>query len=822
MQPSKQSARYELTISGVPDVRPYAVQYTGALNQPYRLEVHCSIADLRKEGVQDVTQNLRGKDCTFRVWRDTPDRPIEQKIRGVVIAARREGRSNIVDEEGEEKGWILEHDDGFVIEIGPALELLKFDAAEPKTWHNKTYKDVLQEVLDKGLAKYGRSLRNEIQRDDIVDIITQVPQESDLEFVQNLLTEAGINAFFDHSGDREELILSDENGSFLEGELYQDPPLQVRRNMSGNLAEWVYEFKTRTDSSLSEVKFKSYDQVQTPSVLLEKFEANPISFLTNLLGGGGGGGGSGGTGVVQNWEALRPNEVGDPEEQFKKATEVQNERVQTELLKVDAQSGVIGMLEGRTFEVEAQPGDARKYVVESVSFHGIKDGDLGGHGGPSDFISRAVMVPLTNSGGGAVKIRATAEQQPRKMAGLSLAEIVAIETHPVEVDKLMRCRFRFLWDETGNTPQATWVTMLQPMAGRFGGTQYIPREGDRVCIAFLEGNRNLAVILGCLYDEEFRPPYLGPPGAITLPESDLMLGFSYASVERGGGPGGQGSLDRHSMMAVDVSANKEMFYFNAPWDWRQDIGNDCEINIENHRTETVKGNWTLGVEGTHEETVKGAKTETYKGGVKTEIDKGWFECTHSGDRTIWVNKGSARIFATKAINIVAPDVTISESNPGGCGGQGPAAGASVRLAQAATVQGPREATLESGPSRARVNPNAVVIETPGSASVTTPQGTRIEAGVTRVEAQPDRFTVQSTQSRLQDPAGGSATLSNGAFVVDVPQGITLRCGATELRLSPEGVFINGQQVQINATNAEIHAQRVDITGDRTGDGRSEA
>ena len=53
-------------------------------------------------------------------------------------------------------------------------------------------------------------------------------------------------------------------------------------------------------------------------------------------------------------------------------------------------------------------------------------------------------------------------------------------------------------------------------------------------------------------------------------------------------------------------------------------------------------------------------------------------------------------------------------------------------------------------------------------------------------------------------------LANGSYVVDVPQGIVFRCGTTELRLSPQGMFVNGQQLVLQAARTEIQTASFDI------------
>ena len=118
----------------------------------------------------------------------------------------------------------------------------------------------------------------------------------------------------------------------------------------------------------------------------------------------------------------------------------------------------------------------------------------------------------------------------------------------------------------------TYVSVLQPMAGTHGGTQWIPRAGDRCLVPFIGGNLERPVIIGCIYDKQHLPPTMGTPErAQTLPASASWLGWNYASI---------GDKSRQSMFCMDVTSGTEMMFFNAPFDWRQDIGNDCDVRIK--------------------------------------------------------------------------------------------------------------------------------------------------------------------------------------------------------------------------------------------------
>ena len=78
---------------------------------------------------------------------------------------------------------------------------------------------------------------------------------------------------------------------------------------------------------------------------------------------------------------------------------------------------------------------------------------------------------------------------------------------------------------------------MQPMSGLFGGSQLIPREGDRVVVAFHEGRTDRGVILGTLYDEQYRPPYMGPPDRSSVLPGEVEASCGGGRVGARGGAG---------------------------------------------------------------------------------------------------------------------------------------------------------------------------------------------------------------------------------------------------------------------------------------------
>jgi type VI secretion system secreted protein VgrG len=785
--------RVKLANAGAAEVRVRRVAYREQLNASYSLEIDCTLPQLRGEPIQKICNQLIGGDAELTIIRRMRT-DVTEKICGIVIGAER-AQSRFEHElrwKAGEKTSDEAMDMDFVVHVVPAFELLKMHTWGTGSWHERTYPEVLEKVLNEGLGAYGRAVENKTKQTNKIDHIVRPPGESLHDFARRLMQAAGITSYFTHEAGMEKLVMIDDNGGFMEGTQYQprNQPFRVDYTQRHNVSENVMSVLGSSSLGPKKFEYDSFDPVGTP----------PVELAGNDEGKGKS------QAAVRIWGELRPTEIGDPEEQHKSAAKLLQQRDDTERNSVIARTTIIGMMPGRTYDLELKPDDRRTYVVESVR----AEGQGSEYGNKDAFVNEVKLVPLTSEDGGTVDVRPTAPVDERKMPGLTLAQIEAVENHPVEVDKLHRVRIKFLWDQVEGESPTTWVSVMQPMAGLFGGSQQIPREGDRVVVAFHEGRTDRGVILGTLYDEQYKPPVMGPPDrSSVLPESALWLGWNHASVEPGKKPDQQGCLDRHTMLCMDVTANQELFYFNAPYDWRRDVGNDSETNIvrdskvqigrhetrdikenltetvgknytqetKEQRKETVGKDYTVEVEGQSKVTVEKKRTENYESLSRT-TKQGTVETDEKGNRQARVLGGSYQIAVSDKFNVVASSVSLAV---GGGGGSGPASGGALDLKSTATLEGPSGAVLKSG----------------GSGVNASPQGVK-------------------TNGRLvetRDEGGASTKMENGSLVVDAPRGITFRCGASEVRLTPDGVYINGRLMSINAVNTQIETERFDVSGD---------
>src|SRR5260370_1441134 len=72
----------------------------------------------------------------------------------------------------------------------------------------------------------------------------------------------------------------------------------------------------------------------------------------------------------------------------------------------------------------------------------------------------------------------------------------------ISTDKYGRVKVQFFWDREGkkNLDSSCWVRVAQAWASKSFGAFFLPRVGDEVIVAFLEGDPDQPIVVGCVYN----------------------------------------------------------------------------------------------------------------------------------------------------------------------------------------------------------------------------------------------------------------------------------------------------------------------------------
>ncbi len=206
--------------------------------------------------------------------------------------------------------------------------------------------------------------------------------------------------------------------------------------------------------------------------------------------------------------------------------------------------------------------------------------------------------------------------------GVQTAVVTGPSGAKVYLDNLGRCKLQFHWDREGmkDEKSSMWVRVSNNYAGKDYGIQWIPRIGHEVLVSFVDGNPDLPVVTGRVYNDLNKPP-LGPgekwQNIIKTIKDNHILFDDVDDGER-----------------IDIRAQKDMSTtvlnnesysigndksINVKHDHGETIGNDMTLDVGRDLTESVGRNQVLNVAGDRTTSIGKSHTLTIGKGSSVEI-----------------------------------------------------------------------------------------------------------------------------------------------------------------------------------------------------------
>ncbi len=210
------------------------------------------------------------------------------------------------------------------------------------------------------------------------------------------------------------------------------------------------------------------------------------------------------------------------------------------------------------------------------------------------------------------------------MPGRQTALVVGPANEEIWTDKHGRVMVQFDWDRLGerNEKASCWIRVAQPWSGAKFGAQYLPRVGQEVIVAFLDGDPDRPIITGSLFNKDNMPPY-------DLPANQTQSGIKSRS-SKGGTASNFNELrfeDKKGQEELHLQAEKDMSTLvkhdqtlSVGVNRGVVVGNDETNLVKNERQLTVDANDSVVIGGTHDKTVTGPVTQLYGGDHSRKVD----------------------------------------------------------------------------------------------------------------------------------------------------------------------------------------------------------
>ena len=384
-------------------------------------------------------------------------------------------------------GWLYH----YRVTLRPWLWFLTL-SADCRTFQNETAPQIVQTVCRQaGFTDLRLALSASYEpREYCVQL-----RETDFNFVSRLLEQEGIFYYFEHSEDKHVLVLCDDPATLssapgYDSVLYQPTPgefLHVREF----LTSWTFEKSFRSGRfATRQFEFKTPTPVLAGTSSIERAH-DPAQFETF------------------DFPALAATSTSAAVEQVAR---VRVEELQTgQMLARGGSGNAVGLATGRVFMLESHSREDLniRYLISSTRIQ-MSNGSYfaGQEAGPK--FSIAIEA-----------VRADEPYRPARTTakplvhGLQSAVVVGPSGAEVYPDEYGRVKVQFYWDRQGELDEnsSCWIRVAQTWAGNGWGAVQIPRVGQEVVIAFLDGDPDRPVIVGCLYNGSNKPPYALPANA---------------------------------------------------------------------------------------------------------------------------------------------------------------------------------------------------------------------------------------------------------------------------------------------------------------------
>jgi type VI secretion system secreted protein VgrG len=484
----------------------------------------------------------------------------------------------------------------YYAEVVPQVWLLT-RRFQSRIFQQKSVPDILKEVLQGFDCDF--QLRGQYEhREYCVQY-----RETDFDFASRLMEEEGIFYFFKHTESGHKMIIADSSAAHIDVPGLTKAKYDV---VEGGSPQADYIFEWRKTQSLRAAKYSLWDHTfQQPTKNLEAKDSIMASVqagtVTHQLKGqasepleiydfpGG---------YAVRFDGINPSGGEQPErlqkilDDNKRTVKLRMEAEAAQSLTIHGSSGCRNFVAGHKFTLDRHFDGDGDYVLVSVT-HEASIGSVyrtGSTGGDMTYSNAFTCIPYQ------LPYRPPRRTPKPFVQGVQNALVTGPPGEEIFPDKYGRVKVQFYWDREGkkDANSSCWLRVGTMWAGKGWGSINIPRIGQEVIVAFVEGNPDEPVIVASVYNRETMPTN-------KLPDKKVVCGLR-SNTHKGKG---------YNEMSMDDTAGKEKITIHAQY--------DMDTTIEHDESHTVKtGDRTIKVE-------TGKHTETIKGDTKITIQTGKYE-----------------------------------------------------------------------------------------------------------------------------------------------------------------------------------------------------
>lgn len=630
-----------------------------------------------------------------------------------------------------------------------------------RIFQNMSVIEIVEEVFSKySTAKFEKRLQGSYPpREYCVQY-----DETDLDFVQRLLEHEGILYFFEHDEGKHTLVLADAMSKLKPAPGYEKVPYHFEGQGSRRDVEYITEWIPGSAVRPGAYVHTDYDFTKPGADLMAK-SAQPFS---HKLAAG------------ENYRQPGAHlDVGRGDS----LAAIRREEIQAVHQRIAAVGTVRGLYSGCTFKLDGFPREDQnqEYLVVSAEYRLFDPGYRALADVESENFKAILGVAPT-----ALPYRPPRVTTRPIMRGPQTATVVGPSGEEIFTDKYARVKVQFHWDRLGKKDQnsSCFVRVSQTWAGSGWGFIQIPRIGQEVIVDFIEGDPDLPIITGRVYNASQMPPY-GLPGSAT------QSGWKSDSSKGGGG---------YNELMFEDKAGSELVNFQAQKDHNLLIKNDRTKLVQHDQSDRIDHDAKHSVGHNLDEDV--GNNKTVKVGVDQTTDIG-----SNDTETVGINR-SLTVGSNETINIGSNSTETIGSNHT----------QTVAIVQTITVGAARVDSVGASETRSVGGPQTNTIGATRSVSVGAAQSHSIGAadswtigaGQTVNVAADQSVTVGSAQTfkvgaaRSATVAADDSTSVGGAHSLSVAKGSAISVGEdSSIKIGKKLVINAGEEILIQTGSAKI-------------------
>lgn len=588
--------------------------------------------------------------------------------------------------------------------------------ADSRIFQNKSVPDIVEKIFqEKGFLDFKNKLQGSY---DTWDYCVQY-RETDFNFISRLLEEEGIYYFFEHENNKHTLILSDTPEEHKPCQKQETARYQI------SAGGWLEEDTISSLEIMQEITAGKYTlkdfNFETPNTDL-KIEAPSQKAL-----------GPGEKEIYDYPGGYGKRNRGDT------LANVRMQEVESGITTITGSGECRAFTSGYKFDLKdyyRKDMNNKAYVLTSLG-HSARQG-YATEDATSEFsyANNFTCIPFE------IPYRPPRRTPKPVVEGVQTAIVVGPSGEEIYTDEHGRVKVQFHWDREGkkDDKSSCWIRVSQVHAGMgFGGID-IPRIGEEVIIDFLEGDPDLPIITGRVYNGTNKPP-TGLPGA------KMVSGLKSNSTPGGGGD---------NTITLDDTKGKEKITIHGQYDMNTTVDHDQMLTVHNCRTSTIDVDDTLSVGNNRTKTV----------GVDQKIKVG---SNHT--ETIGANKTET--------------ITIAKALTIGAGYQ-----VSVGAAMNETIGGLKAEEIGGA--------KTVVVGAYSSEDVALNKS--VDAGKDISESAGKDFSMESGKKMSLNAGDDFSIKGDKKGVIDIKDQLVIKCGKASIALKSNGdILIKGNKINIKGS-----------------------